>query len=61
MGISPCGSSTWHHTYPFTQDYGFSSPSTAAVVLARSANGRLEWKAADERTLTEIQETEAAL
>jgi hypothetical protein len=44
----------------FTQDYAFSSPSTAAsLVHGRSANGRIEWKAADGRTLKEIQETEA--
>ena len=47
--------------YQFTQDYSFSSPSTAAaVVLGRSANGRIEWKSADGRTLKEIQEAEAA-
>ena len=47
--------------YQFTQDYSFSGPSTAAaVVLGRSANGRVEWKAADGRTLKEIQEAEAA-
>ena len=47
--------------YQFTQDYTFSAPSTAAaVVLGRSANGRVEWKAADGRTLKEIQEAEAA-
>ena len=46
--------------FQFTQDYTFSSPSTAAaVVLGRSANGRVEWKAADGRTLKEIQEAEA--
>ena len=46
--------------YQFTQDYSFSSPSTAAaVVLGRSANGRIEWKS-DGRTLKEIQEAEAA-
>ena len=40
-----------------TQDYTFRSPSTAAgVVLGRSANGRVEWKAEDGRTLKEIQE-----
>ncbi len=51
-----------HGLYQFTQDYSFSSPSTAAaVVLARSANGRVEWKAADGRTLKEMQEAEAAL
>ena len=47
--------------FQFTQDYTFSAPSTAAaVVLGRSANGRVEWKAADSRTLKEIQEAEAA-
>jgi hypothetical protein len=46
--------------YLFTQDYSFSAPSTAAgVVLGRIANGRIEWKAADGRTLKEIQEAEA--
>jgi hypothetical protein len=31
--------------YRFSQDYVFTSPSTAAaVVLGRSANGRIEWK-----------------
>jgi Domain of unknown function (DUF4357) len=46
--------------YAFSQDYSFSSPSTAAaVVLGRSANGRVEWKAADGRTLKAIQEAEA--
>ncbi len=40
--------------------YTFSAPSTAAaVVLGLSANGRLQWKAADGRTLKEIQEAEA--
>lgn len=43
--------------YVFTQDYSFSSPSTAAaVVLGRSANGRVEWKDASGRTLKSIQE-----
>ena len=46
--------------YQFTQDYSFSSPSTAAtVVLGRNAAGRIEWKAADGRTLKELQEAEA--
>lgn len=46
--------------YHFTQDYSFSSPSTAAaVILGRSANGRVEWKTADGRTLKEIQAAEA--
>jgi hypothetical protein len=42
--------------YRFAQDYVFSSPSTAAaVVLGRSANGRIEWKDAAGRALKEIQ------
>jgi len=42
--------------YALTQDYAFSSPSTAAgVLLARSANGRVEWKTSDGRTLKEVQ------
>ena len=46
--------------YQFTQDYSFSSPSTAAaVVLGRSANGRIEWKDAQGRTLKALQEAEA--
>ena len=45
--------------YRFTQDYSFSSPSTAAaVVLGRSANGRIEWKDAQGRSLKELQEAE---
>ena len=44
------------NTYAFTQDYAFSSPSTAAsVVLGRSANGRLEWKDAQGRALKVLQ------
>jgi hypothetical protein len=46
--------------YRFTQDYAFSSPSTAAaVVLGRSANGRIEWKDRLGRTLKELQERQA--
>ncbi|MDZ4189758.1 MAG: GIY-YIG nuclease family protein [Hydrogenophaga sp.] len=46
--------------YRFTQDYSFSSPSTAAaVVLGRSANGRIEWKDVQGRTLKALQEAEA--
>jgi hypothetical protein len=42
------------------QDYVFGSPSTAAaVLLGRSANGRVEWKTKDGRTLKDIQEAEA--
>lgn len=46
--------------YRFAQDYVFTSPSTAAaVVLGRSANGRLEWKDGRGRTLKELQGLEA--
>lgn len=40
-----------------TQDYVFSSPSNAAMVLmGRTANGRIEWKNAQGVTLKELQE-----
>ena len=40
----------------FTSNYIFSSPSTAAaVVLARNANGWVEWKYQDGRTLDEVK------
>jgi len=43
--------------YELAQDYTFASPSTAAgVLLGRSANGRIEWKADDGRTLKELQD-----
>ena len=43
--------------YKLTQDYTFSSPSSAAAaLLARSANGRVEWKDENSRSLKEIQE-----
>jgi hypothetical protein len=43
------------------QDYEFSSPSQAsAMLLARSANGRIEWKDAKGATLKEHQERAAA-
>lgn len=43
--------------FVFTQDYVFSSPSTAAgVVQGRSSNGRVDWKTKDGKTLKEIQE-----
>jgi len=46
--------------YRFSQDYVFSSPSSAAaVVLGRSANGRVEWKDGQGRTLKVLQEVEA--
>lgn len=44
----------------FTQDFTFSSPSTAAgVILGRSANGRTEWKTATGDTLKSLQEQES--
>lgn len=45
--------------FRFTQDFIFSSPSTAAaVVLGRSTNGRVEWKNEKGRTLKELQALE---
>jgi hypothetical protein len=41
--------------YIFTQDFLFSSPSTAAaVVLGRSANGWIEWKDENGQTLSDV-------
>ncbi len=46
--------------YVFAQDYVFASPSTAAgVVQGRAANGRVDWKTKDGKTLKELQEAEA--
>lgn len=43
--------------YTFSQDYAFTSPSTAAaVVLGRNANGRIEWKDSMGRSLKDLQE-----
>lgn len=42
----------------FTQDYLFSSPSgAAAVVLGRTANGWVEWKDENGKTLNEVKRT----
>ncbi len=39
-----------------TEDYVFTSPSTAAMVmLGRTSNGRVEWRTADGKTLKELQ------
>jgi hypothetical protein len=39
-----------------TKTHVFESPSTAAgVLLGRSANGRIEWRDAADRTLKELQ------
>ncbi|MFO1065439.1 MAG: DUF4357 domain-containing protein [Pirellulales bacterium] len=46
--------------YNFTQDFLFSSPSTAAaVVLGRSANGWVEWKDEHGRTLSDVHRAPA--
>jgi hypothetical protein len=46
--------------YSFIQDQVFNSPSTAAgVILGRTANGRIEWKDKDGKTLKEIQTSSA--
>ena len=46
--------------YVFTQDQVFQSPSTAAgVIQGRSANGRLDWKSSEGKTLKQLQ-SEAA-
>lgn len=38
-----------------TEDYGFPSPSTAAMVrLGRTSNGRIEWKSDDGKTLKDL-------
>jgi len=43
-------------TYIFTKDHVFRSPSQAAdVVLGRSANGWIDWKYSDGRTLDEVK------
>lgn len=42
--------------YRFTQDHAFGSPSTAAgVILARTANGRIQWKNKQGKMLKAIQ------
>ena len=60
-GVLSPSSDTPADGYRFTQDYVFSSPSTAAaVVLGRSANGRIEWKDGQGQTLKALQEREAS-
>jgi hypothetical protein len=45
--------------FEFSDDYIFSSPSTAAViVMGRNANGLLEWKLKDGKTLKEFESNE---
>lgn len=44
-----------------TQDFVFTSPSTAAMVmLGRTSNGRVEWRDADGVTLKDLQEREVS-
>ncbi len=46
--------------YLLEQDYAFNSPSqAAAIMLARSANGRTEWKNKKGVTLKDLQEAQA--
>ena len=43
-----------------TEDYVFTSPSTAAMaMLGHAANGRIEWKTGDGRTLEVLQTVDA--
>ena len=45
--------------FEFSDDYIFSSPSTAAVmVMGRNANGLSEWKLKDGKTLKEFETNE---
>lgn len=45
--------------YSFAQDYVFPSPSTAAgVVQGRAANGRVDWRTKDGKTLKSLQEAQ---
>lgn len=44
------------NVYKFTSNYIFTSPSGAAgVVLGRKANGWIEWKYSDGKTLDEVK------
>jgi hypothetical protein len=46
----------------FASDYLFSSPSSAAaVLLGRSANGRIEWKDENGKTLKTLQSESVAV
>lgn len=42
--------------FEFSEDYIFSSPSTAAaIVMGRNANGTTEWRMSDDKTLKEFE------
>lgn len=44
-------------SFRFVKDYVFTSPSTAAaVVMGRNANGRMEWKTENSKTLSMIEQ-----
>jgi hypothetical protein len=48
-----------NNIFRFTEDFVFSSPSSAAaVVLGRSANGWIEWKNSDKKTIDQIYRIE---
>lgn len=43
--------------FHFSKDHIFTSPSSAAaVVMGRNANGRIEWKTSDHKTIKDIEE-----
>jgi hypothetical protein len=49
-----------NNVYVFNEDYLFGSPSAAAgAVLARRANGWVEWKNMDKKTIDEINRIES--
>lgn len=51
-----------NNVYTFTEDYLFGSPSAAAAtVLARRANGWVEWKNSDRKTIDEIYRVESKI
>ena len=48
--------------FEFTDDYIFSSPSTAAaMVMGRNANGLTEWKSKDGKTLKEFESNDKSI
>ena len=48
--------------YVFTRDHLFASPSMAALaVMGRSANGWMEWKSPQGKTLNEVKRQSVAV
>lgn len=46
--------------FKFVKDYIFTSPSLAAtIVMGKNANGRIEWKTIDKKTLKSIEEEDS--